>query len=399
MILVHETPLTTCKHTSHIVCESGKNAPDEPQETLPATPVPGRSNASPGYATQQAHTPSSQPAKASTAHVLPANRPGGVSKAFSPSAADPYGHLTEEQMAALNAELLQAEEQYSGRFREAEAIADPEQRRSRLDSLRNTFGTKQSMIRKKFGVRLRERRTRAEIQAERERMGRNRLKSEARISGGEESPAPAPSTASAWTAASSRTDPTDLADNATPSLKRRRVDEGNEYSVRQQTGPTTKVSEMAGGLTASSATAAVHDPTLPPPSSQPALTYQQAGARVEIHLPSKSSPNKSAAASSSGAAAANGSGSREPDSMTPDVDAMETDDHAAPAAEEGLFVENDDAKEDEGDENESGKDNGIIKIDDDSDYDDDDDDDGDIPARLPPSVRQSLASSQLGPSR
>lgn len=374
------------------MCESGTNAPDEPQDTLPATPIPGRSNASPGYATQQAHTPSSQPAKAGTSSVLPANRPGEVSKAFSPSAADPYGHLTEEQMAALNAELLQAEEQYSGRFREAEAIADPEQRRVRLDSLRNTFGTKQSMIRKKYGVRLRERRTRAEIQAERERMGRNRLKSEARNSGGEESPAPASSTASAWTAAN-RAEPMDLTDDATPSLKRRRVDEGNEYAVRQQTGPTTKVSEMAGGLAASNATAAVHDPTLPPPSSQPALTYQQAGARVEIHLPSKSSPTKLAATSTSGAAAANGSESREPDSMTPDADAMETDDHAAPAAEKGLFVKNGDAKEDKEGENASEKDNEVINIDDD---DSDDDDDGDIPASLPPSVRQSLTSSQLG---
>ena len=41
----------------------------------------------------------------------------------------------------------------------------------RLEGLRNSFGTRQSIVRKKFGVRLRERRTKAEILAERERMG------------------------------------------------------------------------------------------------------------------------------------------------------------------------------------------------------------------------------------
>ncbi|KAK2066967.1 hypothetical protein P8C59_000742 [Phyllachora maydis] len=85
--------------------------------------------------------------------------------------ADPYGHLTAEQLAAMNAELGAAEMHYAGRFKEAEAIENPAERRSRVDGLRNSFGTKQSMIRKKFGVRLRERRTRAAIEAERQRMG------------------------------------------------------------------------------------------------------------------------------------------------------------------------------------------------------------------------------------
>ncbi len=283
-------------------------------------------------------------------------------------------------MEALNAELLQAEEQYSGRFREAEAITDPEQRRVRLESLRNTFGTKQSMIRKKYGVRLRERRTRTEIQAERERMGRNPLKSET----GSQSPAPAqqPST-SVWTAAN-KVVHTDLADGSTPSLKRRRVDEGDAYDSphRQQLGLTTKVSEMAGGLTASSATAAVHDPTLPA-ASTPSRTYQQAGARVEIHLPSKSSPSKPSSAAASKSGALNGTRWREPDSMTPDV--METDHE--PANQDSYVKAG--AKE-----YEKESEHEVINIDDDS----DDDDDGDIPASLPPNVRQSLASSQLGPS-
>jgi hypothetical protein len=342
-------------------------------------------------------TPSSQKAKSGAASVLPANRPGegSASKVYSP-ATDPYGHLTPGQMEALNAELLQAEQQYAGRFTEAEAIADPEQKRVRLESLRNTFGTKQSMIRKKFGVRLRERRTRAEIQAERERMGRPALKPET----GDESPAPTqqPSTsASAWNAANKAV-PTDLTDDSAPSLKRRRVDEGNEYNSpypQQQTGPTTKVSEMAGGLSASTATAAIHDPTLPP-SSTPSRTYQQSGARVEIHLPIKTSPSKPSSAAASTSEALNGTASRD-DSMTPDI--IEVDHMPSPSAQ--LQDQNQDvggadikadAEEEEQEDDEP--ENDVINIEDDS----DDDDGGDIPASLPPSVRQSLASSQLGPN-
>ena len=338
-------------------------------------------------------TPSSQTAMSGAAGVLPANRPGEVSASKASPSGDPYGHLSEEQMSALNAELLQAEQQYAGRFLEAEAIADPEQRRVRLESLRNTFGTKQSMIRKKFGVRLRERRTRAEIQAERERMGRPGLKPE--TTGSSQSPAPtqqptSTASTSAWTAANKAV-PTDLTDDSTPSLKRRRVDEGNEYVSpypQQQTGPTTKVSEMAGGLGASNATAAVHDPTLPP-SSTPSRTYQQSGARVEIHLPNKTSPSKPSSAAASTSGALNGTASRD-DSMTPDH--MEVDQAASPSAQlqeqdgGNGYIKADAEEEEDGPENE------VINIEDDS--DDDDDDDGDIPASLPASAR--FPSSQPG---
>lgn len=75
-----------------------------------------------------------------------------------------------EQKAALEEELRQAEESYGEKMREAEANPDPVERRSRLENLKNSFGTRQSGIRRKYGVRLRERRTRAEIEAERVRM-------------------------------------------------------------------------------------------------------------------------------------------------------------------------------------------------------------------------------------
>lgn len=84
--------------------------------------------------------------------------------------ADPYAHLSPEQLAAMQEELRLAELSYGERFRQANAIPDAAERKTRLDGLANSFGTKQSLIRKKYGVRLRMRRTKAEIQAERDRM-------------------------------------------------------------------------------------------------------------------------------------------------------------------------------------------------------------------------------------
>ncbi|KAK2613107.1 hypothetical protein N8I77_000036 [Diaporthe amygdali] len=84
--------------------------------------------------------------------------------------ADPYAHLSPEQLAAMQEELRQAELTYGERFRQACTIPDPAEKKTRLDGLANSFGTKQSLIRKKYGVRLRMRRTKAEIQAERDRM-------------------------------------------------------------------------------------------------------------------------------------------------------------------------------------------------------------------------------------
>lgn len=87
---------------------------------------------------------------------------GGVS--------DPYAHLSPEQLNAMREELREAEIKFTERMRQASMIPDEAEKKSRLDALSNSFGTKQSLIRKKYGVRLRMRRTKAEIQAERDRM-------------------------------------------------------------------------------------------------------------------------------------------------------------------------------------------------------------------------------------
>jgi hypothetical protein len=85
-------------------------------------------------------------------------------------ASDPYAHLTPHTRARLEEDLRQAEELYAPRFKQAEAIADPNERRLRVEAVQNSFSTKQSIIRKKYGVRLRQRRTKAEIDAERARI-------------------------------------------------------------------------------------------------------------------------------------------------------------------------------------------------------------------------------------
>lgn len=83
---------------------------------------------------------------------------------------DPYAHLSREQLASLQADLDLAEIQYTERIREANAIPDEAARKAKLDGLSNSFSTKQSLIRKKYGVRLRMRRRKEEIEAERNRM-------------------------------------------------------------------------------------------------------------------------------------------------------------------------------------------------------------------------------------
>ncbi|ERT01407.1 hypothetical protein HMPREF1624_02653 [Sporothrix schenckii ATCC 58251] len=127
---------------------------------------------------------------------------------------DPYAHLSEAQLAALNEELQKAEKMYTEKFREAEEIVDLAERQTIIGNLKNSFGTRQSIIRKKWGVRLRERRTKAEIEAEKARMGLLR--------GAKDS---SPATGRSY---GSRSTPTSSQANGTSydSVKRMRTDDG-----------------------------------------------------------------------------------------------------------------------------------------------------------------------------
>ncbi|KAK6841878.1 hypothetical protein PG987_002738 [Apiospora arundinis] len=163
------------------------------------------------------------------------------------------------------------------RFKEAEDIADPEERRQKLEGLQNSFSTKQSIIRKRYGVRLRQRRTKEEIEAE-----RIRLTGHIGTPGGG---------------------------------KRQRVDDGlgdtpsyvpsQKVPAAPANNPTVtpikhlSVTDMnPSGLGGSSATAATADPTLsqqqqqqaqqssppPPPRHNSLASYQQNGYRVSRHV-------------------------------------------------------------------------------------------------------------------
>ncbi|KAK7752695.1 hypothetical protein SLS62_005247 [Diatrype stigma] len=216
----------------------------------------------------------------------PSGTPGGGSADF-----DPYGHLKEETLARLNEDLRQAELSFAPRFEEAESIKDPVEKKNKVDNLQNSFSTKQSLIRKKYGVRLRQRRTKAEITGERHRLG---LK---------------------------HGSPSDVEGRSYTSYKRQRTSQG-PYSVGSHiasspsslTGTPSKhlaVSAMNSGLGGSSATAATTDPTRPSSSLQqsPAVrpliehvppqnslsSYQRKGYRVSSHVPRPSQPSPTSA--------------------------------------------------------------------------------------------------------
>lgn len=83
---------------------------------------------------------------------------------------DPYAHLSPEQIAALQSELREAEVAFIERVRQASQGVDPAEKKAKIDNFANSFSTKQSLVRKKYGVRLRQRRNKAEIQQERDRI-------------------------------------------------------------------------------------------------------------------------------------------------------------------------------------------------------------------------------------
>ncbi|KAI1127937.1 hypothetical protein F5Y10DRAFT_186653 [Nemania abortiva] len=266
-------------HISNAVCGPHAFAPATPasQVTAPKPEVPPPNHAHHPIPLTQLPPGASQPY---STPVRPTASPIGTP---SSSTDDPYRHLTPQQRAELDEDLRQAELSYGPRFKEAEEIADPIARKSKLESLQNTFSTKQSIIRKKYGVRLRVRRTRAEIDGERSRMG---------IKHGLSSPGPA---------------------SETPSAKRQRSDDamgqpsyiGRDPPVEPPVASPANhlsVSEMNNsGLGGSTATAAITDPTtsltpikMPPAEDQPPSnslsSLQRKGYRVSSHVGQATQP-------------------------------------------------------------------------------------------------------------
>lgn len=141
-----------------------------------------------------------------------------------------YAHLTAEQRQKFAEEMRQVEEKYNFQMNVAMKIENSSEREDELARLKNRQNNKQSMTRKKYGVRLRERRTRAEIQNERSRLVEQEDSASKR----------------------SRTD------SSTPNMPSKRV----------------LMSDMAGGLSASASTAELHDPTIYTGNGMPQPQFQ-----------------------------------------------------------------------------------------------------------------------------
>lgn len=86
----------------------------------------------------------------------------GSSLTPSPSGNDPYAKLTPEDRAKFEAEMKGVDDYYVGLMKEASEKMPPGQRDQELAKLKNRYNTKQSNTRKKYGIRLRERRANAD---------------------------------------------------------------------------------------------------------------------------------------------------------------------------------------------------------------------------------------------
>lgn len=165
---------------SPIVVSSGDNSP-VPQPAVQLPPAKNQPSAGPppNTLTQnsngvgQAMVPdfSSRmpaPQASNQRFIAPVTPAHGPTRATGPD--HPYAHLTPQKLKDLNIQLQEAEEVYSERMRQAQLeIANPFELKVRMDSLKNSLATKQSMIRKKYGVKLRTRRNRHEIMEDRAR--------------------------------------------------------------------------------------------------------------------------------------------------------------------------------------------------------------------------------------
>ncbi|KAJ3552273.1 hypothetical protein NPX13_g11157 [Xylaria arbuscula] len=129
-------------HVERAVCGPHITAPATPKSEGPPSvthhhfipPIPPSNSQpqppQPPYPPQPLHPTLSQPISS------PVGNP-------SPSSDDPYAHLTPEKRFQLDEELRLAEINFSPRFHEAMAIVDLKARQQKIDSLNNSFSTKQ----------------------------------------------------------------------------------------------------------------------------------------------------------------------------------------------------------------------------------------------------------------
>lgn len=81
----------------------------------------------------------------------------------SPSGNDPYAKLSAADRVKFDAEMRGVDEYYGNLMREASTKLPAGQREEELAKLKNRYNTKQSNTRKKYGIRLRERRANTDV--------------------------------------------------------------------------------------------------------------------------------------------------------------------------------------------------------------------------------------------
>ncbi|PON23887.1 hypothetical protein TGAM01_v207215 [Trichoderma gamsii] len=90
-------------------------------------------------------------------------RATGPSSTPSPSGNDPYAKLSATDRVKFDAEMKGVDEYYGNLMKEASAKLPAGQREEELAKLKNRYNTKQSNTRKKYGIRLRERRANTDV--------------------------------------------------------------------------------------------------------------------------------------------------------------------------------------------------------------------------------------------
>ncbi|KAI9171522.1 hypothetical protein HJFPF1_01008 [Paramyrothecium foliicola] len=81
-----------------------------------------------------------------------------------PPSSDPYASLSPGQRQRFDQEMKEVEEYYGGLMRDVVQNLPLDQQEQELAKIKNRFNTKQSMTRKKYGIRLRGRRSRAQME-------------------------------------------------------------------------------------------------------------------------------------------------------------------------------------------------------------------------------------------
>ncbi|KAM0253048.1 hypothetical protein ACHAQJ_007479 [Trichoderma viride] len=174
----------------------------------------------------------------------------------SPSGNDPYAKLTPEARARFDAEMLEVDQYYFSQMQVATRSLPPGPREEELAKMKNRYNTKQSNTRKKYGIRLRERRANADAV---------------------------------------RSLNTGAADHVQPA-KKARTDDGQAVptqavpQVMESPRRRVPLSEM-GGLSASSATAELVDPTTSSMASRPQPPAAELGAPGAPQGTSQGTPN------------------------------------------------------------------------------------------------------------